>query len=307
VDIAVLRQPAGETGRRKQGIGVSIGFLAIAAGFVLSTPYFLGDFQTALANIRFEARTTHTGADGLSPPGNLIWYLTQSIPSTITWPQIILLSMAYLLILMRRQFSQLLLSGYTLLFVVGISASALHWSRWLIPILPIFSIFVAFSLTSLIAFGAKHLDLTPKVERYFLVLGMGLILILPVYGVVLHSIRQVRPSTRLIAREWIIQNLPPGSKIAQEMYTAPLAGTDFEIFDTGSVSTAGYTFEDAYQLGYHHVVVSSSIYNRYLAEPNRYPDEVKFYQTLFQKGKLIRKFEPAYLQGGPVIMIYKLE
>jgi 4-amino-4-deoxy-L-arabinose transferase-like glycosyltransferase len=303
VDIVILRQDD----HKKQWIGIGAGFLAVGAGFLLSTPYFLIDFLAALHDIIYEARDTHLGADGLSPLGNFIWYLTQAIPNTITWPQMLLLITAYFLIFLRRQFGQLLLSSYAFVFLVGISMPALHWDRWIIPILPIFSMCVAFSLITLITFCSKRLNLSAKAEYQLLSLAIVLVLIKPVYQVILQDIRYANPSTRITAREWILQNLPADSKIAQEFYTAPLDDTDFTVFKAVSLSTSGYTLGEAYQSGYRYVMVSSTMYDRYLAEPDRYPDQVEFYQTLFHQGKLLQKIEPAYFQGGPTIMIYELE
>ncbi len=60
--------------------------------------------------------------------------------------------------------------------------------------------------------------------------------------------------------------------------------------------------------GYQYLVISSDIYDRYLAEADRYPENVAFYQQLFQHKKLLHKCTPAGLtRPGPVILIYKVE
>jgi uncharacterized membrane protein len=307
VDIAILREKSGENIHWKQWIGIGIGFLAVGVGFFLITPYFLNDLQMTVNSIKHEARSTHLGADGLSPLGNFIWYLTQAIPNTITWAQMSLLIIAYPLIFRQRQFSQLLVSSYAFIFLVGISLPALHWDRWIIPILPIFLICIVFALITLITFFSKRLNLNTKTEYSLFLLAIALILSEPGYRVILQNVRDANPSTRIIAREWILQNLPPGSKIAQEEYAAPLDDTNFDVFKTISLSTSGYTLEEASRSGYRYVVASSAIYNRYMAEPDRYSNEVKFYETLFLRGKLLQKFEPSYLRGGPTIIIYELQ
>lgn len=57
--------------------------------------------------------------------------------------------------------------------------------------------------------------------------------------------------------------------------------------------------------GYDYVVVSSSIYDRFFAEAERYPKEVEFYQTLFAQGKLVEEIAPTYWMAGPTIRIYE--
>jgi len=126
------------------------------------------------------------------------------------------------------------------------------------------------------------------------------------YELVLSDVRQASPSTRVLAREWIIRNLPTGSRIAQEWYTAPLVGTDFVVSEQWSLA-AGHTVDDYRYDGYSYLVVSSAMYERFLAEPDRYVSEVAFYQTLFAEGCLLQRFEPSATRGGPVIRIYELQ
>lgn len=54
------------------------------------------------------------------------------------------------------------------------------------------------------------------------------------------------------------------------------------------------------------MMASSEVYGRYLAEPKRYPNEVNFYENLFERGKLLKKFDPSDTQSGPVILIFEL-
>jgi hypothetical protein len=69
---------------------------------------------------------------------------------------------------------------------------------------------------------------------------------------------------------------------------------------------AGGNLSDYYREGYRYLVVSSRMYNRYFEEPERYPKEVNFYQTLFEQGELLHQFAPTRTIGGPVIRIYRL-
>ncbi len=60
--------------------------------------------------------------------------------------------------------------------------------------------------------------------------------------------------------------------------------------------------------GYQYLVVSSDIYDRYLAEPDRYAENVAFYQQLWQGEKLLQECVLTGLtQPGPVIQIYQVE
>lgn len=306
VDVLVLRRHGSQPQKPKGSwVGICVGFVAIIAAFSLSTPYFFLDFGTASENIRVEARSTHLGADGLSPAGNFWWYLAEAIPNSITWPQMALAAIGVILVVWRRHIRQILLLGFVIVFLVGISLSSLHWQRWLIQILPLLALLAADALNATTKFLSGRFGFEPPVQRGLILSILLLVSACPAYQLALLDIRGANPNTRVLAREWLIQNLPPGSRIAQEWYTAPLAGTDFIVFEQNSVAT-NRTLEDYYRDGYRYIVVSNSMYGRYLAEPDRYPSEVAFYQELFAKGHLLQQFEPSNIRGGPIIRIYEL-
>jgi 4-amino-4-deoxy-L-arabinose transferase-like glycosyltransferase len=80
------RRKRTEADRRRVWPGLGLAGLSVALTFALSTPYFFLDFQAALYWIVAEANDVHIDADGLSPLGNLVWYLSQAIPASLTWP-----------------------------------------------------------------------------------------------------------------------------------------------------------------------------------------------------------------------------
>jgi hypothetical protein len=293
--------------RRKKLVGaIGIGLVTVGVTFAVSTPYFFLDFTTALESIRSEARSSHVGADGLTRTGNFLWYLTDAIPSSITWPQLIFVALGVVLILAKKQLSQELLLGFVIIFLIGISLSALHWQRWIIQILPMLALFAAYGASTGINRFANRFSITPRLRHGLLVLCVLIISVWPAYRLVLLQIQQANPSTRILAREWILENLPVKSQIAQESYTAPLADTDFIVTQRITLAT-GHHLSDYYQEGYKYLIVSSSMYERYLSQAERYPHEVTFYKTLFDNGRLLHIFEPSNIRGGPTIRIYELQ
>jgi len=241
---------------------VAAGFIAVVLGFALSTPYFFLDFGTAMQNLKVEARSTHIGAEGLSPIGNLCFYLTQAIPGAITWPCAILAAVGFLLAFWKFQAKQILLIGFVGVFLGGISFSPLHWHRWIIQVIPVVVLFSAGALDQIaIAFAKSLKASTGAVLSGVLLLTSAW----PLYRTVIVGIQGFNPSTRVLAREWILANVPSGSRIAQEWYTAPLAGTDYMLFEQFSLAS-GRTLEDYSRERYNYLVVSSAVYGRYLAE-----------------------------------------
>lgn len=284
---------------------INLGLSSIFITFYLSTPYFFFDFHTAVENILFEARSTHLGADGFSRVGNLIWYLTNSIPQSVTWSQIVFALAGIIEIISKRSFEKTLILGYVVFFLLGISLSALHWARWYIQILPFVALIVAHGVIVLV----DRLTIFIKsygIHRYILFTCIIFILgFIPAYRLVLHDIQQSNPSTRILARKWVVRNLSNNSKIAEENYTAPLDNTGLSVTQYGALGYEG-NLDDYIRQGFSYLIVSSYMYERYFKETERYPSEVKFYEDLFYFGKLIKEFKPSYTHGGPIIRIYQL-
>ncbi|MCS7177935.1 MAG: glycosyltransferase family 39 protein [Anaerolineae bacterium] len=282
-------------------LSICAGFAAIVFGFAISTPYFFLDFGTAMQSLKVEARSTHLGADGLSPMGNLWFYISQAMPSAMTWPNVLLAAVGLLSTLWKPRPKRILLVGFVGIFLGGISLSPLHWHRWIIPIIPVLVLFAAHALDRIAAFLSFPI-LSGRAALAGLVL---LASAWPLGRTALIGIQGLNPTTRVLAREWILANIPPGSRIAQEAYAAPLGGTDYIVFEQFSLAT-GRTLEDYYREGYRYLVLSSAVYRRYLAEPDRCKTEVEFYQALFARAKLLQEFRPSNLRGGPVVRIYEL-
>lgn len=281
-----------------------IGPIAAFAAFVISTPYFFPDFDTARENIQNEARSTHLGADGLSRPENFIWYFRSAIPDAITPPVAILALAGTIIALVRRNVALLLCIAYGLIFIVGTSYSRLHWQRWIIPVLPVAGILAAYAMQETVSGISRRLRLPASAVPAATVLAIALLLVWPAASTALHDVRDARPSTRLLAREWIIDNLPAGARVTGEWYTAPLTGTSFHysmpfsLFQSNTLDT--YKTE-----GVQYVVASSDIYDRYYAEPELYATIVERYDVLFAE-ELIQEFRPGITRGGPTIRIYEL-
>lgn len=282
-----------------------MGLIAIGTSFILSTPYLFLDNKLALDNLRLAASSTHLGSDGLSRVGNIFWYLSSAIPASIYLFQTLFLGFGSIFIIIKKNRIQLLLLGYVLLYILLISIHPQHWQRWLIPIFPVLSLITAFGYYSLVDMLLNKFQLKKPFQSVIIILGSIFIIIFPVHEVVKLDIKDSKSSTRIIAREWVINNLPYGSNIVQEWYTAPLNNDIYLISDKYSVAD-GTGLETYRESGVDYLMVSNSIYRRYFNEPDRYKDIINFYQSLFDLYSLVYSIEPSKYIGGPVIRIYKI-
>jgi hypothetical protein len=288
-------------------------------------PGFLPHFATVLQDLRHEARTAHLGADGLSPSGNLRWYLATAIPDALGWPVALLTLAGAVLVTRERRTKALSLLVLVAVFLGSVSLSSLHWERWIIPLLPVLALLAAVPLVRFFrALGARKAE-----HRAVLVVTVSLGLLLAsmprASRLVRTGLQQLEPSTRVRARAWVLEHLPPGSRIAEEWYAAPLVGTGFlvtEHFSLAALPGPGFhippgslvrdivvpdvVLEDYARAGYDFLIVSSAIYGRYLAEPSRYPAEVAFYSHLFREDQLLQEFLPSTTSRGPAVSIYRI-
>lgn len=190
-------------------------------------------------------------------------------------------------------------------FLVEISLSIQHVQRWVIPILPLIALLAAYALSRVIDYTSTRFRLAPRARQALFVSSIALLSAWPIYQLTLLDIRHSRPSTLIIARQWIIDHLPAGSHIALDRYTAPLTGTDF-VVPKHRWLARNHTLEDFIGEDYRYIEVSSAMYDGYLAEPDRYRAEADFYARLFAEGNLLQEFTPSATRDGYVIRIYEL-
>jgi hypothetical protein len=293
-------------------------------GFVITTPFAVLDLPKVITDLRGEAASAHPGADGLTPIGNLAWYVGQVIPATFG-PLLLVLALAGVFVVARRNpNATTVLVAFATSYLVAVSASPLHWERYAIPLVPVVGIFVAgavlFIANLLVRVASIALarrggipspgapDVDANKRRRPLVVGVASLivvaLLLPSLSTVAAADRlRASPSTRVVATEWIKANLPPASRIAEEMYTAYLDGTGNQVLHVFSLGDRSI---DAYRAaGYRYLVMSSSMVARY-QDAGRYPTESAFYRTLDATARLLSRIQPGPDRAGPEISIFEI-
>lgn len=279
----------------------ALGLAVIGLTFFISTPYFFLDFETVVQNLRHEARDTQLGWDGLSPLGNLRWYVMQAIPQNITWPQMVLAIAGAVIAIVRREVKPILLLMYIAIFLLAISLSPLHWARWVIQILPLFSLFAVYGLLALIAMLFPGRPYRNKLAA----VSIALMLVLPFVRFGRTTASRIGPSTRLLAREWVIENVPNESKIVIDKKTAPLADRGFLIYEQ-SWSPPDRRLDEYISDGYQYIVVNGGLHESFLAEADRYATQLQFYDALQREAELLTEIVPTLTNQGKTIRIYRL-
>lgn len=292
-------------GDRATFIKLIFALACIPISFAFTSPYVILDFQTAWADILRERRAVHLSADGLSPVGNFWWYIHSVLPQGIG----LLASLLVLVGLWRiaRHPNAVAIVGvsFVVVFIIAISIQPLHWNRWLIPALPMFTILASLGVEGLcsLIWQLARRRINKSVMMSALVI---LVSLFPLSNTVVNDINRSLPDTRIMAKTWLETHIPQGTKIAVEAYAAPVDAKQFVLLKTFSLSSR--PLEYYYQENYEYLVVSSIIYNRFIAEQSRYQDEVNFYHRLEKEATLVWRIAPISWQlTGPAISIYRLD
>ncbi len=304
VDTALIIRSS-RSGRWSKTTGNALlGMLAVPAAFLLATPFFLAEFETVQKNIRFEMRSEHLGQDGLTAWGNLWWYLTVRIPEDMGLARLAAAAAGLAAGIIRRDRGILICAASSAALLAGISSSALHWSRWLVPVLGPLYIVSAYGICA--GAGAlRRFGLKPWWCSAALAGAVIAVSVQPA-GQMLNLLRvSSNYSTRVLALRWAENNLPAGSCLVQELWTLPSASIKHaEVLDRRRLSDR--PFEYYLDAGCRYLLASGRVYQPILADPERYPREAAFYRRLFAEFELVAEFTPSRYRPGPSVRIYRL-
>ena len=297
--------------RRRIQRGIAVGWLGIPLGLVIGSPFLLTELPRIGTDLLHESRTSHPGAEGLDWGGNLLWYLRVAIPEALSLPVLVLALLGITVALLRRRSEALLLLLFVATFLLGISVASLHWSRWLVQIAPLLNVFAAMGLIEATRACGERIDRAVgrpiRSGTVLTVLATTVLLFAPASESLDEARASLRPSTRDLAREWILAHLSPRTRIAADLYTAPLQDSPFA--DTQYAFSWAEKFRapiEVRRAGYDVLMVSSAVHGRFLRAPERYPQEARFYRKLFRNFREIAVFPSRPGVRGPTVRIYDL-
>jgi 4-amino-4-deoxy-L-arabinose transferase-like glycosyltransferase len=304
--------------------------VACLAGCFVGSPFLFIEFQTALSDVAYEARSTHLSATGEGYLKNLLWYFVGPLPGALTWLGVLLAGLGILSYAGFRRRRERVVASVPILFLLVISAHGLRWERWIVPAIPMLCIPLAHSIELAARWAGKRLS---KPLAPWLSAGLLALIAVPLLRTDIAQARALtRPDTRTLAGEWMLVNLPPGSRMLMEAGTPQLPRHAFvfltvgreglvERIDAHAEDHALFRADgsigrlrDTSLIEEAHIrfLVMSNRYDRYLAEEERYSDVVRGYERILQEVVLIYEIpgntvETGFNVGGPRIRIYAVE
>lgn len=260
----------------------------VPATFLATTPYFAFHLEDALGDVRSALRDARGGALGFEDdPWTPIAFLDGLWESI--GPALLIALAGLVLALFYRTLADRVLAAFVLAYFAALVPLGAHFDRYLLPLVP-----------ALGALAGRLRSLAPVTL---------LLLVIPFVWSIRETRPLVRTDTRVVAHDWMEENLKPGALVAADPGTA--APDEVRVLrltqpGPGREPDPRRNLARLRELNVGYVLVTGAVADPVLAERGRYPAESRFYDQLDRDGN--RRF---YRQGvgklaGPWVAVYEL-
>jgi 4-amino-4-deoxy-L-arabinose transferase-like glycosyltransferase len=259
---------------------------ALAAGaFVVASPFVLIDAGRAWRDVRRVEGYHTTGWLGFEndPPGPLavldrLWgglgpFLVCGLAG---------LGFA----LWRRSRTDLALASFALVYLAFASSLHSHFDRYTLPLVPVLGALAAAVPLAPLAAAALASLAVP------LVWSIG------------DARRLTRTDTRVVAQRWIEAHLPRGTHVLAESSTPPLPGFDVTPLALPGPGRPPDPNRSLARARGDYVLVTGAVADRVLAARGHYPAEVRFYDDLRRRARLVYRLDRGGGLSGPWVRLY---
>ena len=277
--------------------------------FIALNPYIILDYNNFIVDFSFEQEHMSYGHFGLDlHESSWYFYLMKSIPNNIGIALILASILGVIIILRRRDWHELAVLSFPVIYLTVIITWQMRADRYLIPAIP--------SLLLLSSYGFVWIiqRVNQRIGDFRLGLKVVSLLLLflfcfePSHALLAYFVSHDAPDTRTLAKEWIYKNLvdnsivamaPLGIELKPPLYELLIPYTVIE-FEKYAPFYDSRWYEDCDM-----VVGSSFDYGRYLQEPVKYRDFIHyFYDSLQAHWKIKFQIHPIDRQSGPEIVLY---
>jgi len=288
------------------------------AGFFIGCPYAFFDFQSFWRGFQWQSRhlfvTGHYGSSTAQPAW--LFYLKHGFKELVGKSSQFLVLGGVIYGLFRHKKREIILFSFPLVQFLIMSNWKTSAVRYLLPLAPFFAIIGAHFLDLILSklayylarFNSKFSFLIRR-RGIFAALVVILFLLSPGLKVLRFDYTLTQKDTRMIAKEWIEKNIPPGSRIAFEAYGPAFTREKYDIIYRHTLGQV--TLEWLSQRKRNFVIISDIMYARFTRFPEEFPKQAKFYNSLDEKTVLIKVFEPKWNEylidmHNPTLKIYRL-
>jgi len=191
--------------------------------------------------------------------------------------------------LVRRSRTDLVLASFVLVYFVDLLTLRAHFDRYVLPLVP-----------PLAALAGRFRALMPVTL---------LLLVVPLTWTIRDDKRLTRTDTRIVAAHWIEQHVPAGTHLATDPSTALVGRYRVLPLQLPAPWQPPDPNRDVKRLqrdGVRVVVATGAVADRVRAAADRYPREVRFYDDLRRRGRLLYRIDAGAGRAGPWVAVYRL-
>lgn len=303
VAVAILAVWAWQRARsRRWGWGLLIAGTAALAAFVATTPSLLVHFRHALTGeqgIFFGVRQYGEGGwIGVMPRSQAAFYGGQLLGD---WgvPALAGGIAGWFLLRPEARRHALALAPFPLAYLVLVAgAMNMVVVRNLFPALP--------ALAALLGAGVG--TLAARAGRRWGVAVLVLALAWPAWATARQSVALARDGTRVLARDWMLANVRPGSRLLKESYTPDFPAGAFAL--TKGRFAARLSVDEIQAAEIEYVLLSENAFGRFFSDDTREVEEhhLEFrrtYERMFREFTLVREWQPSATRDGPRLLLYR--
>lgn len=253
---------------------IKIVLIFIIALFIVA-PFLFIEYQSVFDALISESRSTHLGADNLGWLGNM-WFYIKTFYTNINIIGVLLFCIG-LFSLMKTWNKKYFLLLYGVFYWIALSKLGLHWERWALPMF-ISPLFIISSGISYLWEKEKQNPTTKPIS----VLIVIIFIIQQGIHTVYIPIRLKFTETRLVSNYYCEMIGITEENSIFEGYTPLAPSTPKEIFSDYLAVTANKEY----------ILLSSSMYRRIFAEPDRYQEYIRIYNEIRNNNQIIKQFQP---------------
>jgi hypothetical protein len=204
-------------------------------------------------------------------------------------PVLIIAAVGLVVALVRRSRTDLVLASFVLVYFADLLTLRAHFDRYTLPLVP-----------PLGALAGRFRPLAPVTL---------LLLVVPLTWAIREDKRLTRTDTRIVAAKWIEDHIPKGTHVAADPSTAAVSGLDVLPLQLPAPWQRPDPNRDVARLrreGVKVVIATGAIADRVRAAADRYPREVRFYDQLQARGRLLYRVAAGHGLAGPWVAVYRL-
>jgi hypothetical protein len=265
------------------GHGVT-SFAAVGAFLFLLSPVLFTNRHVVLRRLTAESRDSHLGADGLSFTEKLVFYASNYFSGTGIILLVLSIAGVYYLVRNWRLDAIPLFIGAV--FWVALSTLGLHWSRWGLPMYITPLLLAALGAYFVVTVVRSRWE-SKRLINVGVAVVLGFALVTQVVASIATSASFLRLDTRLIALKDFEQRGVTEDNTAYEGYTPFRARWFDTIFDdVGEWDGQLIPLDPDVE----YILLSSSMYGRFMGEADRFPDENRVYDLLEEQYELLHVY-----------------